>query len=247
MRTYSFVRYLFLSGGLFLYHYTPASAQTLSLNDETVKTEDGQEVDAWVAELDQNEEYCKETFEKFVKDNYGLKVEKRAKNILVVPKAKLVEISRLRGDFRAVFTPRSTGTKVAFAFSPGYDIHINKQDYPDELEKISLLTRKYIKFHYNTYYKEQIDAAEKKIKEKQKDIERNDSRISRNRNDIAANETKINAGDKQTPKLTDRNRKMHESIAEMESETGKLQEEIDQLRQSISQAQTSLQKVSDYQ
>ncbi|MES2732676.1 MAG: hypothetical protein V4714_13040 [Bacteroidota bacterium] len=222
------------------------AAQGLSLTEDKTKTEDGTEIEAWTASLDQKEDYVRETFDKFIKQEYGLKTDKRAKNILIVDKAKIVEISSLRGDLRGVFSPRGTSTLVSFAFSPGYDIHLSKEAYPDELVRLGKIAKRYVKYHYNYYYKDLLANTEKQIRDKQDDINKNTSRISKAKSDIADNQTKIDAGDKQTPKLTDRNRKSNESITSMETENTNLQTEITQLKESITQIQASLKKVSEF-
>jgi hypothetical protein len=222
------------------------SAQTLSLNLDKAKTEDGQDVDAWVAILDQKEDDVRDSFEKFIKQEYSLRTEKRAKNILVVPKAKMVEIMALRGDLRAVFTPRGNSTAVAIAFSPGYDIHLSKSVYPEELNRVGTVAKKYVKFHYNSYYKSLLSDTEKKIKDKQDDINKNTNRISKLKGDISENEGKINGGDKQTPKLIDRNRKSNENIAAMETDNANWQNEIIKLQETTTQTQESMKKVSEF-
>jgi hypothetical protein len=222
------------------------SAQTLALNRDKTKTEDGTDIDAWVAVLDQKEDEVRDSFDKFIKQEYSLRTEKRAKNIQIVPKAKIMEIMSLRGDLRAVFTSRANGCIVALAFSPGYDIHLSESAYPEELKRLGAIAKKFVKFHYNTYYRALLSDTEKKIKDKQDDINKNLNRISKLKGDISDNESKINAGDKQTPKLTDRNRKANENIASMETDNTNWQAEIVKLQEITAQAQESLKNVSEF-
>jgi ribosomal protein S20 len=232
-------------GLVFLFAGT-LQAQELSLTEDRARTEDTQDIEAWTAVLDQPEDYTRDTFDKFIKQEFSLRTEKRAKNILAVPKAKIVEIMSLRGDLRAIFTPRGSGTAVSLSFSPGYDIHVNKATYPDEYTRLSGIAKRYVKFHYTNYYQDLLKDTEKALRNKQKDIEKNQSRISRLKTDIAENEAKINAGDKNTPKLTDKNRKAQENISTMESELTTWQAEVTQLRETLDRAQTSMKKVTDY-
>lgn len=236
----------YLGWGLALLFAGTLQAQELSLTEDRAKTEDMQDIEAWTAVLDQPEDYTRDTFDKFVKQEFSLRTEKRAKTILVVPKAKIVEITSLRGDLRAIFTPRGTGTAVSLAFSPGYDIHVNKATYPDEYVRLSSIAKRYVKFHYTTYYQELLKETEKALKNKQKDIEKNQSRIGRLKTDITENESKINAGDKNTPKLTDKNRKAQENISTMESELTTWQAEVTKLKETLDKAQASMKKVTDY-
>ena len=223
-----------------------AFAQTLDLREGRTNIEDGQEVDAWVAILDQEEALARDSFEGFVKQTYSLRAERRARNVLVAQKAKIEEISPLRGDLRAVFTSQGSGTTVALAFSPGYDIHLNKTDYPGELARLGMMAKNYVKHHYNAYYKRLLTDTDKKIKGQQDNINRNLSRITRLKEDIAQNEAKISAGDKQTSRLTERNKKANESIAEMETDVTNWEAEVTKLQESASQVQASVNKVANF-
>ena len=223
-----------------------AAAQTLDLREGRTNTEDGQEVDAWVTILDQDESFARDTFEGFIKQAYSLRAERRARNVLVAQKAKIEEISPLRGDLRAVFTSQGSGTTVALAFSPGYDIHLNKTEYPGELARLGMMAKNYVKHHYNAHYKRLLADTDKKIKTRQDDINRNLGRIKRLKEDIAQNEAKISAGDKQTSRLTDRNKKANESIAEMETDITNWEAEVAKFQESASQVQASVNKVSNF-
>lgn len=223
-----------------------ASAQTLDLREGRTKIEDDQEVNAWIAILDQDEAFARDSFEGFVKQTYSLRAERRARNVLVAQKAKIEEISPLRGDLRAVFTSQGAGTAVALAFSPGYDIHLNKTDYPGELARLGMMAKNYVKYHYNAYYKRLQTDTDRKIKTRQDDINRNLSRVNRLKDDIAQNEAKISAGDKQASRLTDRNQKAKESIAAMETEMTSWEAEVVKLQESASQVQASVNKVSNF-
>ena len=242
----TFLKKTYLGWGLALLFAGTLQAQELSLTEDRARTEDTQDIEAWTAVLDQPEDYTRDTFDRFIKQEFSLRTEKRAKNILAVPKAKIVEIMSLRGDLRAIFTPRGSGTAVSLSFSPGYDIHVNKATYPDEYVRLSGIAKRYVKFHYSTYYQDLLKDTEKKLKNKEKDIEKNQNRISRLKTDITENESKINAGDKNTPKLTDKNRKAQENISTMESELTTWQAEVKQLQEMLEKAQASMKKVTDY-
>jgi hypothetical protein len=244
-KSYPFINVLFFSIVL-LIGITHANAQELSLTENRSKTEDGYDIEAWTALLDQPEDYVRETFDKFIRQEYALKTEKRAKNILIVPKAKMLEIMSLRGDMRAILAPRGNSTTISLTFSPGYDIHLNKANYPTEMSNLGAMAKKYVKFHYLYYYQNLSSDTEKKIKNLQKDIERNRNRITKLKSEISENETKINSGDKQTPKLTDKNRKATENISNMETELKAWEPELEKLQQTLNQAQASIRKVNEF-
>lgn len=222
-------------------------AQNFTISDQKSKTEEGQECDSWVAHLDQPIDYAKKTFEKYIKANFDRKLEDKNKTVLFLEKSKFADISSLRGDLRAVYSPEGTGCMVGFIFSPGYDIHLTKQNFPEEFKKMETLVRKYVKFHYIEYYKEMIADIDKQITKKENEITSNEKKIQSKTDDIADNETKINAGDKKADKLKDRNIKNNGDIVTLQTGITTLQAEIVKLRETVNKGNESLKKVYEFQ
>lgn len=236
---FSLAALLFLSSSALL-------AQTLTVTQGKVRNEESQDIDGWITLLDQPADYANNTFEDFIKQTYGAKVAKRGKTVLVFEKAKMPELINLRGDLRAVFTPSATGTGVGFIFSPGYDIHLTKDKYPAELAKMEAMVKKYTKFHYQAFYKEQITKSEKSVTDKRNDISRKEKKMGSLRESIADNEKRISNGDSKAAKLAERNTKNNEEIASLTGEISKLQEEITQLQAGIDSQNEALKKVMNF-
>jgi hypothetical protein len=223
-------------------------AQNLTITEQKLKTEDQTEVDAWLAHLDQNMEYAQKSFDKFMKETFDYNSDNIKKtNILKVTKVKFAEISPLRFDVRAVYGPEGSGCTVGFMLSPGYDIHFMTDNYPEEYAKIQDLLKKFIKYHYNRFYKEAIAEADDKIKSKQKNINGNNKRMENLQKDIAENEQKINNNDKNSSKLIEKNSKYKTTIANLQAENATLNNDIAQLQESIAKHNESLQKVLAFQ
>lgn len=238
--TFLFVGLIFLN--------TALVAQNLLITEQKLKNEDQSDVDAWLAHLDQNMEYAEKSFEKFMKETFSYEADKVKKtNVMKVTKVKFAEISPLRVDLRAVLGPEGTGCTVGFMMSPGYDIHFLADTYYQEYAKIQDLLKKFIRYHYNRFYKEAIADADEKIKSKQKEINSNNKRTENLNKDIAENEQKINNNDKNASKLIERNSKYKTQITNMQAENATLNNDIAQLQSAIAKHNESLQKVLAFQ
>src|SRR5262245_23598224 len=101
---------------LFLLASLSSAAQTLLVEQRTVKNEESVDLNSWTARLDQDMESCMESYSDFIKETFKTKVDKRGKNILIAEKTQFPELSNLRLDQRAIFTVESSGTSVSFTF-----------------------------------------------------------------------------------------------------------------------------------
>lgn len=164
---------------------TSVFAQQLFVEERTVMNEESIALQCWTARLDQDMDYCMETYQDFIKDFFNTKVSKRGKGILVAEKTLFPELSQLRLDQRAIFSAETGGTSVSFTFSPGYDIHAGKEIYEDEFSRGEQFVKNFVRYHYKAFYSERIKSIRAKIDSKQKDIESNDKKIERNKKAIA--------------------------------------------------------------
>src|SRR5262245_44275107 len=135
---------------LFVLASLASTAQTLMVEQRTVKNEESVDMNSWTARLDQDMENCIDSYSDFIKETFKTKVEKRGKNILVAVKTQFPELSNLRLDQRAIFTVESSGTSVSFTFSPGYDIHFGGDSYKSEFAKGETFVKGFVRYHYKT-------------------------------------------------------------------------------------------------
>jgi hypothetical protein len=237
-----------------LFHLTAAfilfnaglQAQTLQVESRPMKNEESRDADAWIAHLDQPVSYCMGTYSDFMKKTFSAKIDKRAKNVLSVNKTMFPEVSNLRIDQRAVFAQESSGTAVAFMFSPGYDIHFGKELYNAEFVKGETFVKNYIRYHYKTFYDETIKDIQGKIKSKQKSINSNQSKIEKNLKSMKENDEDIAVGSVDSEKLKGKNVRLEKENADMNAEIEKLNTEISGLNAEIAKANESLQLVEGY-
>lgn len=218
-----------------------AAAQTLLVEKRPVKTEESSEVESWTAKFDQDMSYCQDIYSDFIKELVKTKVEKRGKNILVAVKTQFPELSSLRIDQRAIFTPESAGTSVSFTFSPGYDIHFSSTSYKDEFAKGETLVKNYVQYHYKKYYNELISSLQSKMKSIQNDIESNGKKTDKNNKNIASN-----IADGETDKTKAKNDKMRKENDQYAAETDAKRRELTDIEDQLAKANDSLHKVLQY-
>ncbi len=162
-----------------------ANSQQLIVEERKVKNEESIELSSWTARLDQDMDYCMETYGSFIKEFFKIKVTKQGKTMLVAEKATIPELSNLRLDQRALFATETGGTAVSFTFSPGYDIHFGHDAYEEEFKKGELFVKNFVRYHYNEFYGEKVKSTESQIKSKLNDIESNIKKTERNKKTIA--------------------------------------------------------------
>jgi hypothetical protein len=170
--------------GLILFTLT-ANSQQLIVEERKVKNEESIELSSWTARLDQDMDYCMETYGSFIKEFFKIKVTKQGKTMLVAEKVAIPELSNLRLDQRALFATETSGTAVSFTFSPGYDIHFGHDAYEEEFKKGELFVKNFVRYHYNEFYGEKVKSTESQIKSKLNDIESNIKKTERNKKTIA--------------------------------------------------------------
>ena len=233
MKTYAIFLFVLVS--------LTSAAQTLSVEERTVKNEESVDLNSWTARLDQDMENCMDSYSDFIKETFKTKVEKRGKNILVAEKTQFPELSNLRLDQRAIFTVESSGTSVSFTFSPGYDIHFGRNAYKSEFAKAEVFVKSFVRFHYNTYYEAQIKTIQDKIKSLQNDIDSNTKKTDKNNKSITDNKS-----EGETEKTKSRNEKMMRENEEYTADSATKRTQITDLESQLAKFNQALQKTLDF-
>ena len=233
MKTYAIIFFVFLT--------LTSAAQTLLVEERTVKNEESIDLNSWTARLDQDMENCMETYSDFIKETFKTKVEKRGKNVLVAEKTQFPELSNLRLDQRAIFTVESSGTSVSFTFSPGYDIHFSRDSYKSEFAKAETFVKSYVRFHYDNYYEGQIKTIQDKIKSLQSDIDSNTKRTDKNNKSISDNKS-----EGETDKTRSKNEKMMRENTEYTADSATKRTQITDLESQLAKFNQALQKTLDF-
>ncbi|MDO1446786.1 hypothetical protein Q0590_11015 [Rhodocytophaga aerolata] len=235
--------YRWLSILLLISGYTlPVQAQNLTLRADKLRNEENVAIDGWVVNLEQPSNIVEEKLTNYAKTTFSAKPDKRTKNVWVFPKVQLKEITPLRGDLRAVLTPGTDNTTLGFTFSPGYDIHLSKEQYPKELAKLETWVKQYVKYHYTEVYTDQIAQKEKELKNRQSALEKEEKKLTKLRESLFDSEAKAESGD---AKATAKNEKNKTEIAGIESNVDKLRGEIGEIEAAIAELNDSIKKVKE--
>jgi hypothetical protein len=211
--------------------------QALSVEEGTAKIDDKTDLDAWVTKLDHDVAYCMNTYEDFMKEVFKVKVDRRGKSMLIAEKVALAEISSLRIDQRAVFASSSGGTTVSFSFSPGYDVHFGLKQYKSEFAKAGTFVKNYVRYHYKSFYDDQIKSLQNKIDDRHRDIETNGKRADKNDKAIAQNKSE------DTEKAKAKNDKMLRENETYTADTASKRKEISDLEDQLDKAKAGLKNV----
>jgi len=218
-----------------------AAAQTLRVERRQVKTEESSEIESWTATLDQDMSYCQDMYSDFIKELAKTKVDKRGKNILVAVKTQFPELSSLRIDQRAIFTPESSGTSVSFTFSPGYDIHFSSTSYKTEFAKAETFVKNYVQYHYKKFYNDLIAGLQSKMKGIQSDIESNGKKTDKNNKAISSN-----ISDGETEKTKAKNERLKKENDQYAADTESKRKELAEIEDQLAKANDGLHKVLQF-
>lgn len=230
----------------FISGFTFCSAQQLKVEAKKIKNHEGNEVEAWVATLDQVPDDCMESYDDFMKKVFDRNPEKMNKTMMMVEKVILNELSPLRIDQRTFFTQESGGTAVAFTFSPGYDVHFGSKLYSDEFERGEKLVKSFVKFHYKDYYNKQIKQMQKAIEDKESEVTSDEKKIERNKKSMLDNNKKINNGDSDAGKLRIKNDSLEQENIGLEGDIAKDRTEIKSQQDQLIKLHDSVRKVEDF-
>ncbi|HOX81403.1 MAG TPA: hypothetical protein PLJ60_03425 [Chryseolinea sp.] len=230
----------------FVLTFAFASAQQLKVESKTIKNQEGKDIEAWVAHLDQNTEDCMESYEDFMKDVFNLKTSKENKTMMMAEKVMLTEMSDLRLDQRTFFITESAGTAVGFTFSPGYDLHFGTKLYESEFEKGEKLVKSFVKFHYKDFYNKKIKVIQNALVDKQDEITSDEKKIDKNKRSMLDNNKKISNGDSDAAKLRIKNDSLEKENVTLEAQVASDRSEIKSLQDQLIKFQESLSKVDEF-
>ena len=232
---------IFLSNVLLI-----TNAQQLSVETKTVKDQEGIELDAWVAHLDQTPDECMESYDDFMREIFDKKTDKLNKTTRIVTRTQFHELSRLRIDQRAFFIAESAGTAVAFTFSPGYDVHFSNTTYTEEFKNGERFVKSFVKFHYKDFYNKKIKTIQETIADKESTIQSNDKKIEKNKKSILDNTKDIDKGSSDAGKLKIKNESMEKENLSLTGNTSKERAELIILQEQLAKLNESLKKVEEF-
>ncbi len=236
----------FLSTISAVFFFGSLCAQDLTVTHSKIPVSDVT-ADVWSANLNDDMSFYEDTFEDFTKQEFGSRSQNDGKNEELLEKVSIPQVTDKRGDLRITFYTEGDRNKLGLSLLLGYDVWINPDDYPEEMERLRRFTRDYLRFHYVHYYNDIIDEDMKQISDYEKSIEKSEKSIGSMRGQITRNEEKLNTetNDKRRANMERKNQQNLEDIERLEAEIPESHKKIESLNEHILQIKEKLKYVED--
>jgi hypothetical protein len=224
----------------------PTQGQNLTVTHNKIPVSDVT-VDVWSANINDDISFYEETFEDFTKQEFGKKSRNDGKNEEILEKVSIPQVTDKRGDLRLTFYSEDGRDKIGLSLLLGYDVWINPEDYPKEMERLKQFTRDYLRFHYVHYYNKFIDEDMKLIDDYQRSVEKSEKTIGSMRAQTAKNQEKLQTETNATrrKKLEDKSEQNTQDIERLEAEIPEMQKKVESLDEHILQLKEKLKFVEE--
>jgi len=233
--------YLILLSCLFI---MDAFSQKVTMNEEKILI-DKKPTNAWVAVINENIDLVRKSFVRFAKDKYDAKAKKKNKRTLLIEQANLPTISDKQGDLWVAFYPENNTIKMGIAYSLGYDIAINSEEYPTEMSNLKSFFREFVVYYKSEYFNTLIAEDQKRIKELSAELRKNQKEFKSLTRSISKVEKTILKETDETVKFELNNQNI-ESKANIQAKHEimlNLKEEITKVSSSLKTIKSSLKKL----
>jgi hypothetical protein len=119
--------------------------------------------------LDPEPKTLKEAWKDYLKDNYDFKLKGigflRNKDLLSAEEINVAKISSKQIDFYTHISEDENGSEMKVFVRFGYDIYLNKEDYPNEYETLTVILKDFLNEYLTKYYQEKVNDTEERIEE----------------------------------------------------------------------------------
>lgn len=219
-------------------------SQQIEINEEKVLI-DNKPVNAWVAVINEDIDLVRKSFIKFTKDKYDLNAKKKSRKSVVVEQANIPTISAKAGDLWLVFQPENNTIKIGVAFFLGYDIIINSEDYPTEMDNLKTFVREFIVYYKSEYFNTLIAESNKRLQALSKELKQNNKTIKELSRQIAKSENTMykEKDEKVKFELGNKNIEYKSKIQASHEIIINLKEEISKVTTSLNEIKANLKKL----
>ncbi|MDZ7845433.1 MAG: hypothetical protein U5L96_00880 [Owenweeksia sp.] len=212
---------------LFLFFCLSLSLSAQKLNVNVTEDEmliDGVSTAVQTSTVDGNLDDFKDFYQDFLKDKFDLKVKKRD-NRLVAEEVVVNQITDRRGNLILFVYPLEDQITLNLAYQLGYDVYLNRQEFPVEAQNLQNFTEFFLYHYYYQYLDDHIKEQEKKLKKLERELKKAERSLQQARKKEGKNKRKI---DKANRKIE----KRQEKLAELPAD-GENQEERNSLTEDI--------------
>nr|WKN36094.1 hypothetical protein K4G66_27385 [Tunicatimonas sp. TK19036] len=203
---------------------------------------------AWVLTVDEPEDALQESIIDYAKQELGVKLKKSKRDLLMAKEVKIPSIAFHTGDLKIQFSNVRDETQVAVAFMPGYDIALNSEENPQEMERLRQFTRSMVKYHKVNNLQQTIDDDEKRLRKLESSLKKNQREYQRLDKRTARMDRQINSSKTDENKKFDLNNDLEEAedrMATLEDTEGELEDEIAKLNEKIHTSQSAINDIEN--
>lgn len=212
-------RYAFLIAGIFL--AGSISGQThLFLQEQEIELDDGR-LTGWVFPVARGFDEAFDDLQQFCKDHSDVRMRKDGDNQFVAEKVSIASIASKRGDLIGYGFSTDSYNAMAIFFQLGYDISVNRGDWPMEMSNLRNYAREFMSYHYGQSYTRRIEELEQSIKSFGREIEQNEKKIVNLENKIERSRSRI---EKETDSA---------KVAELKNEIATLESDIEEVNNAL--------------
>ena len=217
----------------------PLNAQVQLFLDEHLVPYDDGNVSAWVFPVAGAMDEAFDDLDDYAKDRSDVRMKKDRGEQMIAEKVSVPAISTHRGDLIGYGYSMGQRDALALIFRMGYDIALNSEEWPDEMENFRTWTRAFMAYHYEQSYARRTDELEKELKSLERDKSQLERKIDRLTDDISklgrkiAEETETEEINELETEINDSERELKSLMAELpplESQISSLSTRINQLK-----------------
>jgi prefoldin subunit 5 len=203
----------------------------LFLEEQEINYDDSK-LKGWVMPVTNDLEEALKDLDDYIKDRSDIRMKRDGKEMIIAEKVSLPAIARNRGDLIGYGYITDSYYAIAIIFRLGYDISINSEEYPTEMDNFHTYARQYMSYHYEQAYDRRIEAIEDEIKDLEKEKEKYEK-------DINSMTRRIGNISERIEKETDESK-----LSEMRMEVSTLEGDIENVQNMIPDLDSKLEELN---
>jgi uncharacterized coiled-coil protein SlyX len=229
-------RLFFLIAGIFISGGIQAQVH-LFLQEQDIELKDTRS-SGWVFPIAQGFDEAFNDLQQYCRDRSDVRMRKDGDQLYVADKVSMPVIASKRGDLIGFGFATESYNAMAIVFQLGYDISVNRGEWPMEMSNLRNFAKEFMSYHYEQSYARRIDELEKSVKAFERDIDQNERKIGNMEGKIENTRRKI---EKETDpaKVTD----MENEIATLESDIEELSNALPGLRNDVENMKSNIEKL----
>ena len=208
-------------------------SQQIVLKEHSISL-DKKQSDAWSVELNEDQDLVMKGFHRYMKDKYDVTPSKKNKTTFTYNQVVIPPISQKAGDLKGLIHMDDNGLFLSISFFFGYDIYVNYEEYPEEMDGLRELLLDFIVDLRANAYKEEIAEDEKRLAKMSAQLSKSEKTVESVSKQLEKTSKSLLKADEKNEKdeLFDLNNKKTELEGELATEKqliSNLQSEIDQV------------------